>query len=280
MRFCTATKKAGKGTGGEKKRKNKWITGVTGWSERWKRAKRENANDCVGERWRIGDGVEQLYSAVIKMTCCGGEGGGGGGGIWRHFILSIVSAWEIFASKIPHSCSPRADTQNTTHLLIFNFKEASLAHLLQCHCQAPQGWRSEIVYRAGRIRASGINALRTILFTVRNHMQGWPFWGGYCNFLPVSFLFFHLHVLELSLCYIRESFISCHEMKNNFCKHAALCHLYCVYLLLSLSHTHIFTLSPLMIFAVSQFETGFHGDFVWFTRLTHILAHLRTPQSH
>lgn len=39
----------------------------------WKRAKRENANDCVGEQWISGDGVEQRFSAVIKMTCWGGE---------------------------------------------------------------------------------------------------------------------------------------------------------------------------------------------------------------
>lgn len=59
----------------------------------WKKAKWENANDCVGEQQRSGDGV----FAVIKMTMLGGWGGGWGR-LWRHFIFH---EWDILSLVIP-----------------------------------------------------------------------------------------------------------------------------------------------------------------------------------
>lgn len=75
---------------------------------------------------------------------------------------------------------------------------------------------------------------RRVLFPVPH--SGLTFLWGFVIFYLSSFLFFHLCVLELFLCFIRESFISCQEMKNNLRKRGVPCHLLCAYLL------HIFNL--------------------------------------
>lgn len=81
--------------GNKKKKERKQVNNRCDWMnwKIWKGAKRENANECVGEQWRSGDGVEQQFSAVIKMTCWRGGGG------------KIVSKFSLFP---PSSRSPCA----------------------------------------------------------------------------------------------------------------------------------------------------------------------------
>lgn len=94
----------------------------------------------------------------------------------------------------------------------------------------------------GRKDYSRWNLRANMNFSTQPHSRLTFLWG-YSHFISVSFLFFHpFHVLERSICYIRELFISCQEVKNNFCKHAVLCHLFCVFIFCSLSQTHIFHL--------------------------------------
>lgn len=64
----------------------------------WKKAKIENANDCVGDHWWSGEGVETRGFCSNQNDLLRG---GWGGGIWRCFILTICTAWEIFVGTIP-----------------------------------------------------------------------------------------------------------------------------------------------------------------------------------
>lgn len=186
MRLCAATKTEGKETQGEKREKTKQVNNRCDrmhW-KMWKRAKREKCKWLCGraaDEWRWG-GTTVFCSNQNDLL----RGCGGGNMETSHFkYVSRLGDIHEWNSSLLSRNSTR--DQNITHWLIFNLKKkALLAHLLQCCCQVPQGWRRETVPDG--------NALRRIYFF---SMQWVTFLWGYCNFLAVSFLFFKLYVLEL-----------------------------------------------------------------------------------